>query len=360
MSRAHLISRPKKCGKLRLLTSVLALFFVAFLFTSCGEIDELYEGKDDQGQGPYADVPFMWLVTSPSGETMYIFGSVHNGTPEIYPLSSTIMDAFHGSDYLALEVWDEDVRGFSNVFLSYPALFAEYLAYTDGRTLADDLSPELYQQLMMALAEREQAISRFLRINLEDVGNFMPVLWAWVLWQIPVDGPYTVRLDFASNLWRRCPYGLDNFFASQARDFTLPRMPVLSIECPTKIASEFAAMTMHGQIQVLKMWLEFWFGDFDEDDLFDGWAEVDDVEVWRRGDDEAILKLVSASFETAYALEFWHILTARRDYHMANRAQELMAEGKNVFFVVGAMHLLTENNVIDLLVQRGYRAERIR
>ena len=217
-----------------------------------------------------------------------MFGSIHTGTPDMYPLHPTIMDAFRRSDYLAVEVWDANVRGFSNFFLSYPTVFAELLAYTDGRTLADDLTPELHGRLMEALAEREYNISRFLNISLDEVDNFMPVLWSWVLWQIPTHIPHA-NVRFASDLGPRCPYGLDNFFVSQARYFRLPRMPILSIECPVKVATEFAGMSMEGQIQGLKSWL----GEFDDlfDESFADYAEVDRRAIyalWKSGNDEAL------------------------------------------------------------------------
>jgi len=58
--------------------------------------------------------------------------------------------------------------------------------------------------------------------------------------------------------------------------------------------------------------------------------------------------------------EWRYVMLTSRDRQMANRASEYMAEGKKVFFTVGAAHLIGEDNVIDLLVQRGYEAVRIR
>ena len=48
-----------------------------------------------------------------------------------------------------------------------------------------------------------------------------------------------------------------------------------------------------------------------------------------------------------------------RNKNMAKAAEDLMSQGKNVFYVVGAAHYACEGGIIDLLEKDGYTAERV-
>lgn len=48
-----------------------------------------------------------------------------------------------------------------------------------------------------------------------------------------------------------------------------------------------------------------------------------------------------------------------RNKNMAKAAEDLMSQGKNVFYVVGAAHYAGEGGIIDLLEKDGYTAERV-
>ena len=194
---------PKKRVKLRCLTpiflSMMILPLILLIFVACSGIGEtegaldhddevyqdlamLYEDYEDEEEvlpafmaaqaeplpeddkSPYPDAPFMWLITPPSGQTMYMFGSIHAGTRDMFPLSPVVMDAVRRSDYLAVEFFDTRF----NSFRITPFSQIEPFAYTDGRTLYDDLPPELYQRLMAVLPEHEEVLSLVTSILFDD------------------------------------------------------------------------------------------------------------------------------------------------------------------------------------------------
>ena len=113
-------------------------------------------------------IPFMWLITSPTGQTMYMLGSIHAATPDLYPLHPEIMRAFHASNHLALEIHRDNpaATGMGGAWI-----------YTDGRTLADDLPPELHQRLSVVLTENESAgVHKNIRSN--ELFRFESVVYA--------------------------------------------------------------------------------------------------------------------------------------------------------------------------------------
>jgi len=278
--------------------------------------------QDDQ-------VPFMWQVTAPNGQTMYIFGAIHAAPAELYPLSQTIMDAFYRSDYLAVEVWETE-SSFSPV---------DVYAYTGGRTLVDDISAELHQRLTEALAENQIPFSfSYFGVSLESLDDFMPMMWSSVLAQIAVE---------KSGLSLR--YGLDSYFIGQALD---RGMDILSIEGSLQQIETLLGLSLPLQTHMVEIALN---------SVSNAEAVKRGYEIWRKGDDEGMIAALFEGFtDDGLVEEAFDALFRKRNLHMADMVSFFMAEGKKVFYVVGADHLLGEESVISLLVERGYEVERIR
>jgi len=130
----------------RMIAAMLVFVLAATFMAACGntqsEVDTspspaptaAPNDTDANSGDPYAlGVPLLWRATSPAGQSIYLFGSIHVGNAELYPLPDFIMDAFHRSDYLAVEFnlneMDEDL-------MMAIGLMQFYL---DGRTIVDDI-----------------------------------------------------------------------------------------------------------------------------------------------------------------------------------------------------------------------------
>jgi len=320
------------------------LFLVVLVaFTSCGDNGEYYELYEQEHvvdaeptpsltpqvvatPQPFIDtndeIPFMWLVTAPSGQTMYIFGSIHATTADLYPLSSVVMDAFHRSDYLALEIWG-----------SSTPTFTDLLTYADGRTITDDISYELYKSAVAIFVELEMPY--------DTLDSFMPPVWHSMLAGVAVE---------KSSL--STEYGLEVFFALEAqRD----GMDILSIECIIELSELFSSMSTLLQEGLIEKYL-------DVNRVANLYNRI--YRSWRLGDEAGLLELRLEYLEMlgddALVAEYTATILTQRDIQMTDRAEQFMSEEIKVFFVVGAFHVIGENSVIDLLIQRGYVVERIR
>lgn len=84
---------------------------------------------------------FLWRVKS-STSTVYLFGSIHFGKKELYPLNSTIEEAFEKSSTLVVEVNTEAID---------EAKMQEQIMlkglYTGDQTVKDGLSEEVFNML---------------------------------------------------------------------------------------------------------------------------------------------------------------------------------------------------------------------
>src|SRR6185436_14237102 len=85
---------------------------------------------------------FMWSVKDSKGATVYLLGSIHVLTPDVYPLSPEIEKQFDASKVLVEEVNLDDMND--------PTALVPILAkamFTDGRTLDQVVSAETYAEV---------------------------------------------------------------------------------------------------------------------------------------------------------------------------------------------------------------------
>ena len=96
-----------------------------------------------------AITPLLYEVTNEQGHKIWLFGSIHIGRPEFYPLPPYVTQAFAQADGLAVEF---DLVAFEkDLAAQVEALQA--MIYTDGTTIRDHLSPELYAAAVAILEE---------------------------------------------------------------------------------------------------------------------------------------------------------------------------------------------------------------
>jgi hypothetical protein len=276
-----------------------------------------------------ADItPLMWLVTAPDGQTMHLFGSIHAGDETIYPLPTVIMDAFTSADYLAVEV---DVIAFGEDMEAQIAV-SGFQIYLDGEDTTSDIDAELLAEILDVMKEAGINIG----VPLDMLYMFKPYMWVQIL---------TMEAMERSGL--ETEYGLDMFFLVQARELGITILEVETIESQFTVlfgfSPELNAFLLEEALEI--------------DLMAEGLIEL--YEMWKLGDEAALKALLEMGDEMPAELaeEYIDALLTQRDIIMADAVEQYFAEGKNVFYVVGLLHLIGEDSVIDLLRQRGYMVE---
>ena len=94
------------------------------------------------------DTPLLWKVCD-NDSYVYLFGSIHVATKDLYPLSNTIMDAYHSCDHLALEVSPDEMQTPEAM-----AAMAEYMRYDDGTLVTDVIGQDLFNEIVTILKIR--------------------------------------------------------------------------------------------------------------------------------------------------------------------------------------------------------------
>jgi len=299
---------------------VIYIFLAAVLWASTVGADE---AKRVVSKNTSREQHFLWKVTSPQA-TVYLFGSIHFGKPEMYPLPGVIEKAFTLSDSLVLEV---NLERLDPVMAQQTML--QRGSYGDGTSLKDRISLETLGRLEVRLAQ--------FGLDLEQVRHFKPWLMAMTLSVIQLQ-----MLGFDSN------YGIDHYFAKKA------------------IAEKKTILEFEG----LQEQLDFLDSIKDQEKFLDyTLVSLDETEktlekiiaAWESGDADVMEKVVIQELLVKYpeVAPMLDLLLYERNYRMVDRIKKFLGSGKTYFVVVGSAHLIGEKGIVELLRQDGLQVTQL-
>ena len=108
---------------------------------------------DQQNAG---SLGLLWKADNGAGNTLYLLGSIHTDVNNTYPFHKQLRDIILNADQVSFELDFNDQAQIAE--------FAAMQVYSDGTTLADHVSPELYQATVKVAAQLgmdEQAIAQY-------------------------------------------------------------------------------------------------------------------------------------------------------------------------------------------------------
>jgi uncharacterized protein YbaP (TraB family) len=146
-------------------------------------------------------------------------------------------------------------------------------------------------------------------------------------------------------------FGLDNYFMAEAK--RRRRMKILHIETSTERTSLDTGYSLP-----LQVWrLEYHINNIER--------SVEEIgktyNAWKQGDAHVLREYAIGYIDMPEDLyeEYVYAMHTRRNIQMVEAAERYMAEGKNVFFVVGVAHMVVEGSIVDMLKQKGYSVEKV-
>ena len=262
--------------------------------------------------------PFWQLETN--GHTLYILGSIHALKEDIYPLPTHIEEAFAQSEQLIVEV---DLAAYDATAVSQ-IIRNEGLFRQQGQ-LAQLLPPTTYS-----------ALTQINTLAAQLSQQQEPKPWLLSL-QIMQDSLRQHGFDTA--------LGVDNYFLQKAGKV---HKSVRSLEQLEQQLSLFSQLTDLQQVAILTKTLnELGTLNQDMDTL---------VRAWQRGDLGYLEQVLEQSF-VGYPQLYQHLISDRNQRWVTRLTQR--ARTNTNFVVVGAMHLVGDNSVIQQLQQRGFSVKRL-
>lgn len=266
----------------------------------------------------------LWKV-SDGDNHLYLLGSFHVLKASDYPLPVAIDAAFADAERVAFEVAPAEIRS--------PELGKKMLAAglsDDGRTLEQRIAPATWRKLEAYCAKRNIPIAALQRFE-------------------PWMASLMISLGEANRLGYTSEKGLDQVFI----DRTLAAgKPGLGLETGDQQIEALAGMGDAEQEQSLLESLE----DADDPQL-----RMDELhEDWRRGDAAAIERLMATELRDSYPALYQRINVARNDAWLPKLRAMLDAPGRDdTLVIVGSLHLVGKDGLVEKLRQAGYRVERL-
>ena len=259
----------------------------------------------------------LWTVDGKSN-TVYLLGSLHVLRPKDGPLPAAADAAYADAEQLIMEIDMDDA-------LADPATLVQAMQ-------VEAMLPE-EQSLREVLGADYTRVSEQVRaagFDLSLLDRFAPWFVAVTLMQLELENRgFTAELGVEQTLTRRA---------------VADRKPISGLETAQQQFQTFSRLSLPQQKRMLLMTL-------DETAQLD--TEIDKLlAAWRGGDIESLTKTLSEEYERFP--ELYGPLTENRNRAWVTQLVDLLDDDDDYLVVVGALHLVGRNSVIDLLEQRGY------
>lgn len=312
---------PWKMPRHLIRPALAAACLVAFAGAACADAPR----KDD------APVPLLWKV-SDDDNSLYLLGSFHLLKPGDYPLSKDVDMAFADAEALVFEIPPEE--------LGSPALgmqMGQAALRTDGTALNSELPPETIAQLD-AWAAANAAELQKLQMTPQALQLFEP----WFA-------------GLMVSIVEMTKYGLDpalGLDANLAQKASQAGKPVSGLETGAQQIAFLDGMDKVEQLQFLQEALKA---------STEGRAEIEKLHAaWRSGDVATMWEEMAVEMRRQFPKLYRRINVERNDAWVPKLVERLEAPGTDdTLVVVGALHLLGEDGVVEKLRAKGYEVERV-
>ena len=259
--------------------------------------------------------------------TMYLFGTIHVGARDFYPLEPRLAAALTQAPVLALEI---DPLGDQQRLAR--ALQKYGLALKGGTSMAT-LSPEWRARLDRLLKQYQ--------IAPEAVAMMRPWMLASML---------TVS-EFAAQGYDPA-LAVDSYLSRHAHD---SGKKVIELESPEAQMSLFGKLSAADQL----LFLQEAIAGIEDKEQADQSREIADA--WRHADVKALDALAqkSATDDSFSGRFVQKVLLDGRNPALADAMVKLLARENNSVAAIGVLHLVGKGSVPELLRKRGLKVERI-
>jgi uncharacterized protein len=249
--------------------------------------------------------------------TVYLLGSVHMLKTADSALPSEAMRAYAASKVLVMEL---DLNGAGAESLLESG--AELETLREGHTLAEAVGPQLYAKLL--------ARAQPLGLEPEIISHFQPWFAALMVQQLELAKS---GFDAAA--------GVDEQFALMAQ---ADQKPIIGLETIDEQLGFFAHLSLEQQRQFLRSTLQ------DSDTAESESNAV--VSAWQRGDTVKLEQLLREGSKDSP--ELYRLLTTERNRRWLPKITQLLNADVNYLVIVGALHLIGHDGVVELLQRQGF------
>lgn len=263
----------------------------------------------------------VWKVTHEQN-TVYVAGTIHTLTPEDYPLPASFEAAYNNADIL---VFETDLAEMNTP--EGQALLMQSILYADGKNLQNVLSPAVYQELAQFLQSRGGDINR--------MAQFKPGMLSVLL-----------TLEELKRL-NQLGQGVDDFFDQRAQADKKTRLFLETIE------QQLGFLANMGEGQEDRFIL---YSIRELESLSSVMAQL--KAAWRQGDNLTLEKIGINEWREDFPIIYQNLLV-RRNNAWIPQIEAMLNTNPTEAVLVGALHLVGNEGVLQQLRDRGYKVEQL-
>lgn len=261
----------------------------------------------------------IWQVSN-GKNTLYLGGTFHMLKPSDYPLPREFENVYKKVNWLVFET-DMDQ-------LSSPEFQQKFLAsmtLPTGQILADHLSAEAYAELIRYAANNQMDTAQLQR--------FKPQMIALII-TLEELKKYGLTAE-----------GVDNYFGNKAKADSKMVTKLESIDDQIRYISTMGANNESGLIlQTIE----------DMEELPEVLNAM--TTAWRSGDDNGLFENGIKPMLEDYPKIYQSLLVERNNNWMG-KIEKLLAHPEEKFILVGALHLIGQDGLLQQLKNRGYQVQ---
>ncbi len=263
----------------------------------------------------------LWLVETGKNK-IYFLGSIHAMKQDSYPLPEVITNAYNDCKTIVFEAnLDEmDNPGMQTKIVSLGQ-------YADGQNLVQNISAETRDELETRLAANGLPLAHFVK--------FKPWFCAVSLTVIE-----SKRLGFNPK------YGIDAYFLNKAKK---DKKQKIFLETPEFQINLFSKLEKNDQESFLRQTLK-------------GLEVIESMlsritESWKNGDTGKLKSILKESFKDHPNI--YDQFVVQRNKNWIRTMENLIKQDDNAMVIVGCLHLVGKNSLIDLMEKKGHNAVQI-
>lgn len=297
----------------------------------------VYDGADAGSQG------LLWKVTN-GKNTLYLLGTVHVDRSNVYPFHKSLRAALASAQTVIFELDFNDQEGLAE--------FAAMQTYSDGTTLKDHISPELYASTVQVFAD--------LGMSEEAVAAYKPWALANSLMSLATQDETTTGAPMAIDLY------LNSAAVNAGKQIDAVETYAFQGGIFDTLSPEYQEAYLAGYVNLALIDDTLEMTEEQKKELQEAMEYQEKqmdamMETWKAGDAAAFEEI----FDKAAVLESTDELNSRlftdRDPNMIEYAAKLLErEGENTFFLaVGAGHMVDPGGIVGGLRALGYTVEEL-
>ena len=288
----------------------LWMIIILLVMTACSPLE-----------APQTSSGILYEITGGNANA-YLYGTIHVGHEDMYPLDEAVESAYHESEVLGLELDITDTDR-----METGGVMAEYALLDDDRQMTDIISRDLFDRVVAVTSEAGYDEETLLR--------FEPWFAAMIINELSSENS---RLSPA--------YGVEQYLIALDED-----KEIMNLETVEDQISPYAELSDESQ----ELFLENALNSMDEPDQHTN----EMLELWQEGNVDAfafIRESLIGTAETESLQRFQEALLDGRDAQMTAVIDGILQsdDTRTHFFAVGALHLAGENSIVDQLTDRGY------